>query len=476
MIRLNGVSILLLHMAYTPKPIDTSGVELEPEIAALTEQLARNTHDLWAQQRISDGWTHGTHRDDHAKKHPGLISYDELPNSEREYDRRTAIGALKAITALGYQIDPAPRLTRAADRSFEECLEREIRDSSRKDDFDMNDEREIAMADCHPRLADALQWLAGTVGKEWAVADGEANRSQSRHRDLSRIAIVAGTAAIMFAILQLAAHAVTVPSINYVASKLEAIAASAALLAVGVGWMASMNRRWLAQRHRAECLRMFKFCALDRLWSYGDEPWKRWVGDRLREIPPSDSHVSAEWSEENAFEDEKARPFRSHDDGLTQALIAYYRVKRLGYQRQYFDARSKAYAETMKPWHHISLWLFFASAICVLIHFGLEWGAGWVVPVWERRLDDAGIWFVALAAIIPVVGAGIRAWFGAFERTRSATLYKEKLSEIDRANDRLDEHAHDLAAIRRDIASTEQFLKQEHREWLRLLHDAEWFL
>jgi len=122
------------------------------------------------------------------------------------------------------------------------------------------------------------------------------------------------------------------------------------------------------------------------------------------------------------------------------------------------------------------LWLFFASVICVLIHFGLEWGAHRVVPEWQRRLDDAGIWFVALAAIIPVVGAGIRAWFGAFELTRSASLYKEKLAAIDRATERLQEHAHDLAAIRRDIGSTEQFLKQEHREWLRLLHDAEWFL
>ncbi|HEY2323458.1 MAG TPA: RyR domain-containing protein [Thermoanaerobaculia bacterium] len=463
-------------MTYTPKPIDTTGVELEPEIAALTEQLARNTHDLWAQQRIANGWTRGSHRDDRAKKHPGLVPYDELPDSEREYDRRTAIGALKAITALGYQIEPAPQLNTVPDQSFEERLEHEIGDSSRKDDFDMNDGREIAMAECHPRLADALQWLAGTVGKQWAAEDREASQSQSRHRHLSRIAIVAGTAAIVFAILQLAAHAVTVPSVKNVASKLEAIAVSAALLAVGVGVMARMNRRWLVHRHRAECLRMFKFCALDRLWSYNDEAWKRWVGDKLREIPSAGSHVSEEWPEEDDIEDEEPRPIRSRDSGFTRALIAYYRIKRLEYQRRYFDARFKAYSNTMRPWHHISLWLFFASVICVLIHFGLEWGANRVILVWERRLDDAGIWFVALAAIIPVVGAGIRAWFGAFERTRSASLYKEKLTAIDRANERLEEHAHDLAAIRREIAITEQFLKQEHREWLRLLHDAEWFL
>ena len=44
---------------YTPKPIDTSNVVLSDELLELTERLAENTHEIWAQQRMSEGWTWG---------------------------------------------------------------------------------------------------------------------------------------------------------------------------------------------------------------------------------------------------------------------------------------------------------------------------------------------------------------------------------------------------------------------------------
>ena len=93
-------------MNYTPAPIDTSRVSLSPELVALTERLAENAHDLWARQRINDGWTLGPQRDDQARQHPCLIPYADLPDSEKEYDRASALGTLKAILALGYTIHP----------------------------------------------------------------------------------------------------------------------------------------------------------------------------------------------------------------------------------------------------------------------------------------------------------------------------------------------------------------------------------
>jgi ryanodine receptor 2 len=93
-----------MRTPYVPKPIDTSSVSLTPEILALTERLAENTHDLWAQQRISQGWTFGEQRDDELKLHPCLVPYSELPDSEKELDRTTALEALKAILAAGYEI------------------------------------------------------------------------------------------------------------------------------------------------------------------------------------------------------------------------------------------------------------------------------------------------------------------------------------------------------------------------------------
>ncbi|NLX20227.1 MAG: Ryanodine receptor Ryr [Phycisphaerae bacterium] len=89
---------------YQPSPIDTSRVILPPELIALTERLAENAHDVWAVQRIRDGWTHGPMRDDANKKHPCLVPYADLPESEKEYDRKAAMETIKAIMALGYRI------------------------------------------------------------------------------------------------------------------------------------------------------------------------------------------------------------------------------------------------------------------------------------------------------------------------------------------------------------------------------------
>jgi ryanodine receptor 2 len=89
---------------FEPKGIDTSSVTLSEEILHLTEALARNTHAVWAEQRLKAGWTYGPKRDDEMKQHPCLVPYDDLPEAEKEYDRATALGTLKAIVALGFRI------------------------------------------------------------------------------------------------------------------------------------------------------------------------------------------------------------------------------------------------------------------------------------------------------------------------------------------------------------------------------------
>lgn len=91
-------------MSYQPKPIDTSKVTLPAEIVQLTEQLAKNTHENWAKQRMSAGWRWGSKRDDEKKEHPCLVPYEQLPESEKEYDRKTTMETVKAIQALGYRI------------------------------------------------------------------------------------------------------------------------------------------------------------------------------------------------------------------------------------------------------------------------------------------------------------------------------------------------------------------------------------
>lgn len=90
---------------YKPNPIDTSKIELPDELLELTEAIAENVHENWFVGRIAEGWTYGESRDDKKKTTPCLIPYSELPDTEKEYDRVTALETLKLIVALGYTVE-----------------------------------------------------------------------------------------------------------------------------------------------------------------------------------------------------------------------------------------------------------------------------------------------------------------------------------------------------------------------------------
>lgn len=95
-----------MEKTYTPAPVCTKDVALPPALLALGELLAENAHEVWAAQRISQGWAYGPRRDDSAKETPCLVPYQELPEGEKVYDRQTALETLRLIVKLGWQLIP----------------------------------------------------------------------------------------------------------------------------------------------------------------------------------------------------------------------------------------------------------------------------------------------------------------------------------------------------------------------------------
>ena len=100
---------------YIPRPEKLSGIRLPDELEPLVELMAKNVHEVWAAGRMAEGWTWGPERDaegwtwgperdDGLKRHPCLVPYEELPESERDYDRNTALNTLKLILSLGFKI------------------------------------------------------------------------------------------------------------------------------------------------------------------------------------------------------------------------------------------------------------------------------------------------------------------------------------------------------------------------------------
>ena len=89
---------------YDPQPIDVTEFPLEGDIKELIEAIAENCHDIWARERMDHGWTYGPERDDKNLKHPDLVPYSDLPDSEKEYDIKMAQGTLELIQRLGFKI------------------------------------------------------------------------------------------------------------------------------------------------------------------------------------------------------------------------------------------------------------------------------------------------------------------------------------------------------------------------------------
>lgn len=60
------------------------------------------THDLWLNDKRSDGWTYGPVKDAYARKHPNMVEYAELP--QRERDKNDLLVAIVAALAPGIHL------------------------------------------------------------------------------------------------------------------------------------------------------------------------------------------------------------------------------------------------------------------------------------------------------------------------------------------------------------------------------------
>ena len=75
------------------------------ELSNLCEQSAEKTHDAWAFERQSEGWTYGPKRDDMKLQTPDMVPYSNLPETEKEYDRIMVRNTIRQILAMGYRIE-----------------------------------------------------------------------------------------------------------------------------------------------------------------------------------------------------------------------------------------------------------------------------------------------------------------------------------------------------------------------------------
>ena len=73
------------------------------------EQMAELEHDRWVSERRADGWKLGPERDVLKKITPYLVSWEELPDEVREWDREAVRRIPELLAAVGLEIRRKPQ-------------------------------------------------------------------------------------------------------------------------------------------------------------------------------------------------------------------------------------------------------------------------------------------------------------------------------------------------------------------------------
>uniref|UniRef100_A0ABM5FAI2 Ryanodine receptor 3 n=1 Tax=Pogona vitticeps TaxID=103695 RepID=A0ABM5FAI2_9SAUR len=96
----------MMSNGYKPAPLDLSEVKLLPSQEVLVDKLAENAHNVWAKDRIKQGWTYGIQQDLKNKRNPRLVPYSLLDERTKKSNRDSLREAVRTVAAYGYNIEP----------------------------------------------------------------------------------------------------------------------------------------------------------------------------------------------------------------------------------------------------------------------------------------------------------------------------------------------------------------------------------
>ncbi|XP_027130695.1 ryanodine receptor 3 [Larimichthys crocea] len=97
----------MMSNSYKPSPLDLSDIKLTPGQELLVDKLAENAHNVWAKDRIKQGWTYGIQQDLKSKRNPRLVPYVLLDERTKKSNRDSLREAIRTLIGYGYNIEPS---------------------------------------------------------------------------------------------------------------------------------------------------------------------------------------------------------------------------------------------------------------------------------------------------------------------------------------------------------------------------------
>ncbi|XP_064564518.1 ryanodine receptor 2 isoform X2 [Zonotrichia leucophrys gambelii] len=94
-----------LLSGYKPAPMDLSFIKLTPSQEAMVDKLAENAHNVWARDRIRQGWTYGIQQDVKNRRNPRLVPYALLDDRTKKSNKDSLREAVRTLLGYGYNLE-----------------------------------------------------------------------------------------------------------------------------------------------------------------------------------------------------------------------------------------------------------------------------------------------------------------------------------------------------------------------------------
>lgn len=351
------------------------------------------------------------------------------------------------------------------------------------------------------RRMDALEKACddAKLTKLYSKADTLAISGRRRHRRITVVCVVSGAAALLLGVIQLSTKAWTDIGGNGVLARI--VSAAVAVMgwlsrtpwwiegpliligvgAVGIGYYYK-NDDWLFSRYQAERFRSLRFNVLiDPRFCKDSEPAAAEWELRLRtEIDEVERTSAARLAEVAEHEEEPAIPDPAAcgkaDLGLAQQLVVYYRKERLEPQIDYLSGLIEREERDFLDNPFVQPGVFILSVLFVAPHVAFEIAADTAKNELFQRMSDL---LLFVSAAIPILWTAFRTWRSANENARNVSRSRAKLAALRERSRHIDEEISkdhpSLFRLFSALALSENLLRNELNEWLRLMRDAEWY-
>jgi hypothetical protein len=327
-------------------------------------------------------------------------------------------------------------------------------------------------------LGPVLRLCDGVLGQPFLDADGDALESQTSHRHLTTAAAAGGLLAILIALVHFALRAENEPGTAWPYA--EGLAILAALVAVLLGLRATMHQGWIRDRHRAELIRALKFRLITEpiRWAGGPTQLKNaenWLKDELRRIGTLTRGDVSVWARsERAPRPPTLPAAHKLPPPMLRDLVGYYVERRLRYQKGYFPSHGRPRGFPSWFLRNVGQYLFVLTGLAVILHFGLDKLGAHFPDAMRGLAQSISPWILFAAALLPALGATIRALRLANEADRNRERARAKEIALRGMIIALTVD-HSQEGILTHLWTCEQVLEWDHREWVRLMTEAEWF-